>query len=260
MPNSHFLYPKLPAGYRLLRLETVDSTNAEARRRADAGEPGPLWVWSLRQSAGRGRNGRSWQSQPGNLFASLLIGLNCSLAMASQLALLAGVAAYDAIAKLLPETAGTDLVLKWPNDVLIKGDKVAGMLLESASEKTPDRCKVVIGTGINLVNHPDGLPQPATNLAAHGATVTAHAALESLADLTDAWLTRWGEGMSFPTVRRAWLDRAGPMGRPLKVLLKDQEEAEGTFAGLDSGGALRLLTGDGVERRIAAGDVFFAKP
>jgi BirA family biotin operon repressor/biotin-[acetyl-CoA-carboxylase] ligase len=150
MPVPNSLSPKLPAGYRLLRLETVDSTNAEARRRAEAGEPGPLWVWSTRQSAGRGRNGRSWQSQPGNLFASLLLGLNCTLATASQLALLAGVAAYDAIAKLLPDAGGSDLLLKWPNDVLIKGDKAAGMLLESATEKTPNRCKVVIGTGINL--------------------------------------------------------------------------------------------------------------
>jgi BirA family biotin operon repressor/biotin-[acetyl-CoA-carboxylase] ligase len=260
MPAPNSLSPKLPAGYRLLRLEAVDSTNAEARRRGEAGEPGPLWVWSLRQSAGRGRDGRAWQSQPGNLFASLLLGLNCSLATASQLALLTGVAAFDAIAKLLPDGAGNDLLLKWPNDVLIKGDKVAGILLESATGKAPNHCKVVIGTGINLTSHPVDLPQPATNLAAHGATPTVQTALETLAAVTDVWLARWGEGVSFPAVRRAWLDRAGPTGRPLTVHLKGKEEAEGTFAGLDSGGALRLLTGDGVERRIAAGDVFFAKP
>lgn len=257
MPAFSSTSPKLPAGYRLVRLETVDSTNAEARRRADHGEPGPLWIWSLRQSAGRGRNGRNWASQPGNLFASLLVGLNCPLATASQLALLAGVATYDTIAKLLPDTS--ELLLKWPNDVLIKGDKAAGMLLESATEKAPGRCKVVIGTGINLAHHPDDLPQAATNLAAHGATVTPQAALETLAGVTDAWLSRWSEGVSFPTVRRAWLDRAGPTGRPLKVRLRD-EEAEGTFAGLDAGGALRLAMSDGGERRIAAGDVFFAKP
>ena len=94
MPPFASSSPKLPAGYRLLRLETIDSTNAEARRRGEAGEPGPLWIWSLRQSAGRGRNGRQWQSQHGNLFASLLIGLNCPLSTAAQLALLAGVVAY----------------------------------------------------------------------------------------------------------------------------------------------------------------------
>lgn len=250
--------PKLPGGYRLLKLETVDSTNAEARRRAEAGEPGPLWIWSARQSAGRGRNGRSWQSQHGNLFASLLIGLSCPLRTAGQLALLAGVAAYDTVATFLPEVARSELLLKWPNDVLLKGCKVAGMLLESASETGPNRCKVVIGTGINLSTHPEGLAQPGTSLAAHGGAVTPAAALETLAAVTDAWLTRWGEGVSFPTVRRAWLDRAGPTGRPLIVRLHDQEEAEGLFAGLDSGGALRLLMSDGAERRVAAGDVFFA--
>ncbi len=159
---------------------------------------------------------------------------------------------------MLPEETRSELLLKWPNDVLIKGDKVAGMLLESATEKSPNRCKVVIGTGINLANFPADLPQPATSLAAHGATIAPAAALETLAAVTDAWLARWGEGVSFQAVRRAWLDRAGPTGRPLRVRLKDQEDAEGVFAGLDSGGALRLLMSDGAERRVAAGDVFFA--
>jgi BirA family biotin operon repressor/biotin-[acetyl-CoA-carboxylase] ligase len=257
MPPFASLSPKVPSGYRLLRLESVDSTNAEARRRAEGGEPGPLWIWSLRQSAGRGRNGRQWQSQHGNLFASLLVGLHCALPTASQLALLAGIAVYDTVGKLIPEEARTDLLLKWPNDVLLKGGKVAGVLLESASEPAPNRCKVVIGTGINIAAFPPDLEQPATSLAAHGGTTTPAAAFQALAAVTDAWLMRWGEGVSFQTVRRAWLDRAGPTGRPLRVRLSG-EEAEGTFGGLDSGGALRLLMSDGAERRISAGDVFFA--
>jgi BirA family transcriptional regulator, biotin operon repressor / biotin---[acetyl-CoA-carboxylase] ligase len=258
MPSFASPSPKVPSGYRLLRLETVDSTNAEARRRAEAGEPGPLWIWSARQSAGRGRNGRQWQSQHGNLFASLLIGLSCPLRTAGQLALLAGVVAYDTAVKLLPEEVCSELLLKWPNDVLFKGSKVAGVLLESASKTAPNRCKVVIGTGLNLSSYPPDLEQPATSLAAHGGVTTPAAAFETLAAVTDAWLTRWGEGVSFQTVRRAWLDRAGPTGRPLRVRLHGEQEAEGTFAGLDSGGALRLLMSDGAERRVAAGDVFFA--
>jgi BirA family biotin operon repressor/biotin-[acetyl-CoA-carboxylase] ligase len=257
MPPLSSPAPKLPSGYRLLRLETVDSTNAEARRRAEAGEPGPLWIWSARQSAGRGRNGRSWQSQLGNLFASLLLGLHCPLRTAGQLALLAGVVAYDTLEELLPEEARSDLLLKWPNDVLVKEGKVAGVLLESTSEAAPSRCKVVIGTGINLATCPEGLEQPATSLAAQGGTATAAKALETLAATTDTWLTRWSEGASFHAVRRAWLDRAGPTGRPLRVRFHG-EETEGTFAGLDSAGALRLLLADGAERRVAAGDVFFA--
>jgi len=248
--------PKLPSGYRLLRMETVDSTNAEARRRAKAGEPGPLWIWSARQSQGRGRGGREWVSQHGNLFATLLVGVNCPIRVAGQLALVAGIVAFDTIAKLIAYEGRSELQLKWPNDVLLAGEKVAGMLLENVGSTVENRSTVVIGTGINLANHPEDLPQPAVSLAAYGMTVTPADALEVLAATTHDWLTRWGEGNSFPSIRRAWLDRAGPAGRALRVKING-EEREGVYAGLDADGALRLLTPDGSEHRIAAGDVFF---
>jgi BirA family biotin operon repressor/biotin-[acetyl-CoA-carboxylase] ligase len=248
--------PKMPAGYRLLRLDTVDSTNAEAKRRADMGEPGPLWIWSARQSKGRGRAGREWVSQFGNLYASLLIRLNCPLGVASQLALVAGIIAYETIAKLAPYEGRSHLLLKWPNDVLLAEEKVAGMLLENVGNPNNRGSVVVIGTGINLANHPENLPQPAISLAAYDLEVTPAQALAVLAQTTQEWLQRWGEGATFPTIRRAWLDRAGPVGRPLVVRVNGAE-TEGAYAGLDSEGALRLRTEDG-ERRITAGDVLFA--
>lgn len=248
--------PKMPAGYRLLRLDTVDSTNAEAKRRADMGEPGPLWIWSARQSKGRGRAGREWTSQFGNLFASLLIRLNCPLQTASQLALVAGVAAYDTVAKLIAYEGRSELLLKWPNDVLLAEEKVAGMLLENVAGAKNSGSVVVIGTGVNLANHPENLPQPAVSLAAYGLSVSPADALQVLAATTQEWLQRWGEGATFPTIRRAWLDRAGPPGRPLVVRLNGVE-TEGTYAGLDADGALRLKTAEG-EQRVTAGDVFFA--
>jgi BirA family biotin operon repressor/biotin-[acetyl-CoA-carboxylase] ligase len=248
--------PKLPSGYRLVRLETVDSTNAEARRRAKAGEPGPLWIWSARQSQGRGRGGREWVSQHGNLFASLLVGINCPIRVAGQLALVAGIIAFDTIAKLIAYEGRSELLLKWPNDILLAGEKVAGMLLENIGSTTENRSVVVIGTGINLANHPDDLPQPAVSLGVYGMTITPAEALEVLAKTTHDWLTRWGEGNSFPSIRRAWLDRAGPTGRPLRAKING-EETEGVYGGLDADGALRLLTPDGSEHRISAGDVFF---
>jgi BirA family biotin operon repressor/biotin-[acetyl-CoA-carboxylase] ligase len=249
--------PKLPQGYRLLKMETVDSTNAEAKRRADAGEPGPLWIWSARQSQGRGRAGREWISHHGNLFASLLIRLNVPLNVAGQLALVAGVAAYDTIAKLISYEGRSELLLKWPNDILLAGEKVAGMLLENVGGATGDKSVVVIGTGINLESYPENVEQPAVSLAAYGMSVPPTAALESLAKHTHDWLSRWGEGFGFPAIRRAWLDRAGPTGRTLTVRLNG-EEIEGAYAGLDTDGALRLKTADG-ERRITAGDVFFTR-
>ncbi len=250
--------PKLPSGHRLLKLETVDSTNAEARRRALAGEPGPLWIWSARQSQGRGRGGREWVSQPGNLFASLLIGLNCPLRVASQLALVAGIVTFDTIAKLIAYEGRSEVLLKWPNDVLLAGEKVAGMLLENVGGANENRSVVVIGTGINLASHPENLPQAAVSLATYGMTVTPADALEALAASTLEWLDRWGEGACFPTIRRAWLDRAGPTGRPLTVRVGSQE-AEGVYGGLDADGALRLLMPGGGEYRVTAGDVFFSR-
>ena len=242
----------------MLKRETVDSTNAEARRRALAGEPGPLWIWSARQSQGRGRGGREWVSQPGNLFASLLIGLNCPLRVASQLALVAGIVAFDTIAKLIAYEGRSEVLLKWPNDVLLAGEKVAGMLLENVGGTNDNRSVVVIGTGINLASHPENLPQPAVSLATYGMTVTPADALEALAASTVEWLGRWGEGACFPTIRRAWLDRAGPTGRPLTVRVGSQE-AEGVYGGLDADGALRLLMPGGGEYRVTAGDVFFSR-
>jgi BirA family biotin operon repressor/biotin-[acetyl-CoA-carboxylase] ligase len=250
--------PKLPSGYRLLRMETVDSTNAEARRRALAGEPGPLWIWSARQSHGRGRGGREWISQYGNLFASLLIRLNCPLRVAGQLALLAGIISFDTIAKLIAYEGRSEILLKWPNDILLAGEKMAGMLLENVGGANESRSIVVIGTGINLASHPENLPQPAVSLATYGMTVTPAKALETLAATTHEWLGCWGEGSCFPTIRRAWLDRAGPTGRPLTVRVGSQE-VEGVYGGLDADGALRLLMPDGGEYRVTAGDVFFRR-
>jgi BirA family biotin operon repressor/biotin-[acetyl-CoA-carboxylase] ligase len=249
--------PKMPHGYRLIRLETVDSTNAEAKRRAAAGEPGPLWIWSTRQSQGYGRAGREWISQNGNLFASLLIRLNCSLPVAAQLALVAGIAAYDTVSKLVSYEGRSEILLKWPNDVLLANEKVAGMLLENVGSQAENRSVVIIGTGINLASYPEGLPQPAVSLAAYGMSVAPADALETLARYTNEWLARWGEGYGLPSIRRAWLDRAGPIGRALTVRLNG-EEIEGNYAGLDSDGALRLKTADG-ERRVMAGDVFFSR-
>lgn len=246
----------MPSGYRLLRLDTIDSTNAEAKRRAGMGEPGPLWIWSARQSKGRGRAGREWTSQVGNLFASLLIRLNCPIQAASQLGLVAGIIAYETLAKLIAYEGRSELLLKWPNDVLLAEEKIAGTLLENVGTPNKPGTVVVIGTGINLANHPENLPLPAISLDAYGLTVTPAQALQVLAATTHEWLQRWAEGATFPTIRRAWLDRAGPMGRPLLVRI-NEEEIQGEYAGLDSEGALRLRTADG-EQRVTAGDVFFA--
>src|SRR3989304_5355280 len=193
---------------------------AGGRGRARAAEPGPLAVWSPGQSQAGSRGGREWVSHHGNLFASLLIGVNCPIRGAAQLALVAGIIAYDTIAKLIAYEGRSELLLKWPNDILLSGEKLAGMLLENVGSTMENRSVVGIGTGINLASHPEDLPQPAVSLAAYGMTVTPADALEVLAATTHEWMTRWGEGSCFPSIRRAWLDRAGPTGRALRGEIK----------------------------------------
>ena len=247
----------LPAPHRLIHLAEADSTNAEAMRRALAGERGPLWVLADRQTAGRGRSGRSWASAPGNLFASLLIETGCPPAKAGQLSLAAGVAVVDAIGKAGSPVSG--LRLKWPNDILIGPAKAGGILVESSARGPGQGLQAVIGVGLNLASAPPGLQESATYLAAHGLTLSPHETLCFLAGTMDAWLETWNEGEGFASVRSGWLARAGAIGERLTVHAVDGP-VEGCFAGLDDDGALVVVGDDGAERRYTYGDVTIEHP
>ena len=248
---------ELPAGYALSHLTETDSTNAEAMRTALKGERGPLWILADRQTAGRGRDGRAWTSLAGNLHASLLFSPSCSVQHAAGLALVAGVAAIDAIRAAKTGTSPPALRLKWPNDILIGSAKVGGILIESTTHGSRDRLTVVIGVGINLATAPPDLAGFATSLAAHGLALSAGEALSLLAEAMDTWLKVWDEGAGFDRVRAAWLERAGPLGEPLSVH-GAAGPIEGRFAGLDPDGALLITGSDGHERRIRFGDVTLA--
>ncbi len=244
----------LPAPYRLLHLAEADSTNAEAMRRALAGERGPLWVLADRQTSGRGRSGRAWVSSQGNLFASLLIEMASPVTRAGQLSLVAGVAAIDAIRSMGPLGTGAGLRLKWPNDVLIGRAKAGGILVESSTRGAGEGRVAVIGVGLNLAAAPPGLEPGATFLAAHGLTLSPREALCFLAGTMDNWLKTWNEGEGFAAIRSGWLERAGPIGEPLTVQ-SVEGPVRGRFAGLDDEGALLVAGADGAERHFTYGDV-----
>lgn len=247
----------VPQPLRSIVLDRVGSTNAEAFARAGAGEAGPLWIMARRQTAGRGRSGRPWASEPGNLHASLLVGLACTPAAAPQLSLLAGVAVVDAIRK----AAGGDVAglrLKWPNDVLVGQAKCAGILAESLSGAAA-QVTAVIGVGVNLAWHPADLGRAATHLAAHGVALEPEAMLGLLAEAMQHWLGAWNGGAGLDRVRAAWLERAGPAGEACAVDTGNERIA-GTFLGLDASGALRLRDGQGRERTLTFGDVTLAAP
>jgi BirA family biotin operon repressor/biotin-[acetyl-CoA-carboxylase] ligase len=242
------------APFRLDRLAEVDSTNAEAMRRAVAGERGPLWIIADRQTAGRGRAGRSWASEPGNLQASLLTAVETPVSSASQLALVAGIAVFDAIATAVG-AAPPGLRLKWPNDVLIDGRKAGGILIESTT--TPAGLIAVVGIGINIASAPDLPDRPATRLADHGFAGDPLALLARIADATTVWLAIWDRGTGFEVIREAWLNRAHPIGERMSINT-GSERIAGAFLGLDAEGAL-LLDGPGGARRFTFGDVSLAR-
>lgn len=252
----------MPPAIRSVILEEAGSTNSEAFKRALAGEPGPLWVMARRQTQGRGRSGRQWTSEPGNLYASLLQRLACPQKVVHQLSLLAGVAAVAAIAAAAGGSV-RGLRLKWPNDVLIGEAKCAGILPESqmwaGSPAAGSEVIVVIGIGINLTSHPEGLGRAVTHLAAHGVKLAPEAMLAHLAAAMERWLGVWACGAGFAQVRTAWLGCAGAVGESITVDT-GRERIAGAFLGLDDGGALMMRDAHGQSRRLTFGDVTLAQP
>jgi len=244
-------------GVRLLALESVDSTNDDARRLIEAGERGPLWIVAARQTRGHGRLGREWISPAGNLHASFILSNFGESAVAPQLGFVAAVAALRA---LRAATGDADrFAVKWPNDLLLDGAKLGGILLENVGVPTGDarapRASVaIIGIGVNCAEAPRGLPFEACALTSIGpgappaATLFTHFS-DALVETLDLW--RRGEG--FARVREAWLADAAYVGSHIKVELP-RETVEGRFETIDATGRLVLATRDGA-RVVEAGDV-----
>ncbi|HWT31889.1 MAG TPA: biotin--[acetyl-CoA-carboxylase] ligase [Propylenella sp.] len=254
------------SGYRLAAYTTIGSTSTEAMVRARAGDPGRLWVASKAQTAGHGRRGSAWQTASGNLAASLLLIVPAEQARSATLGFAAGLALDQAIRVAAPKVAlrlavdGVDgeearLRLKWPNDVLVDGAKVAGILLEAVTMRGGVTA-VVIGIGVNVLHAPEDLPYPATSLAACGADVTAEQLFTALAEAWVAQAELWDEGRGFFAVRRRWLERAAGLGAPIAVRL-GEAVVRGTFETIDEEGMLVVRTPEGAARKIASGEVHF---
>jgi len=232
---------RLPPGWRLAAFDEIGSTNDEAKRLAAGGVAEGQVVWAKRQSAGRGREDRSWDSADGNLFCSILLRPGGPV---PELSFAAGIAAAEAL-------FDGGVSLKWPNDVLLNGRKVAGILLEGSADW------MVIGIGINLVSHPEGTPFPATSLQAETGRIEQPAAiLENLCMRLASWYRLW-KGNGFAPVREAWLGYAHPPGTEL-IARTPTSTTKGRFKDLDEDGTLILETPDGRLHRVAAGDVYFA--
>jgi BirA family biotin operon repressor/biotin-[acetyl-CoA-carboxylase] ligase len=239
-----------PQGYGLRRYEEIDSTNEEARRLIAAGETGPIWLTASRQTAGRGRRGRAWETAGGNLAATLLLRPAGPQAQWAELSFAAAIAAADMAAALAP---GARIALKWPNDVLADSKKLAGILLETGNGPKP---ALAIGIGVNLAHHPEGTEFPATSLAALGSKPpSAEDALGLLATGFARWYEVW-RADGFAPVRDAWLARAAGLGTRIRARLAT-EERSGMFEGIDDRGALLLNEGLGRTSVLPAADIFF---
>ncbi|MCQ0990026.1 biotin--[acetyl-CoA-carboxylase] ligase [Jiella marina] len=257
----------IAAGYRLETFDAIGSTNAEALGRASSGDTGRLWLVTGHQTGGRGRRGRPWDGQPGNLAATLLLKPDVPLSAAASLGFVAALALGDALEALLPQNSvaigpdggdvakGGRFALKWPNDVLADGAKLSGILLET-SAAGPNDFAVAIGIGVNVAEHPVGTPYPATSLRALG---TACDAGDLFFALSDAWMDNiglWDSGRGLAAIRDRWLERAAGIGGEVAVDLGGRI-VRGVFETIDAECQLVIREPNGQATRIAAGDVHF---
>src|SRR6202171_5829817 len=250
------------AGYRLTACDSTGWTNTEALVHARVGEPGPMWFVTSEQTAGRGRRHRSWIAPRGNLASSVLEVMDVSLGVAATLGFAAGLAIETALQKVSVEaslrSAGSEdmkFSLKWPNDVLAGRQKLVGIGLE-AEAVADNRLAVVVGIGTNVVAAPEGMPTPATSLAALGVNIGAE---ELFAVLSDCWVEFrgiWDQGRGFGEIRRLWLERAAGLGRRVAIHTGGAI-VEGIFDTVDEQGCMIVRTPDGKRVPISAGDVYF---
>lgn len=236
-----------------LKFESIDSTNAQARRLAQEGEGGPLWIVAQEQTAGRGRRGRDWVSEPGNLFATHLLTLPVEVAAATHVSFVTALALHDTCAGLLPSTA--NLSLKWPNDVLLEEKKLAGILLETVPCKTPGSIALAVGCGVNLQHAPDQSLYPATWLNAHNSNqISPDQFMDHLAQAFNNRIIQWKNGQGFDLISKAWQKRASHIGETISLIGADKS-VTGKFHSLAEDGALVLELSDGTKKHFHAGDV-----
>lgn len=235
------------SGARVEIFDTLDSTSLEAKRRAASGETGPLWIIALEQTSGYGRRGAAWVQEHGDVAATFLFRPDAPAADLPQLSFVAALAVADAIGRL----ACAPLTLKWPNDILANGGKLAGILLELVGPEPP---LIALGIGVNVVSAPSKLDYPTARLLdlVEGAPPHPRAFVQAIDEAFEVRRRKW-EKEGFADVRREWLERAERRGRSVKVKLPG-ETLEGVFEDLDSTGALVLDLG-GERRTIAAGSI-----
>ncbi|TNE65917.1 MAG: biotin--[acetyl-CoA-carboxylase] ligase [Alphaproteobacteria bacterium] len=243
----------MPAGVGARFFVACDSTNRVASAAAVAGLAGPCWFIAGRQEAGRGRRGRAWTSDEGNLYASLMFRPKLAPSDLAALPFICALAVRDTFIAL---GAPAEMVqCKWPNDVLIGGKKASGILIESSARSSNLVDFIVIGIGMNLMHFPADALFPATSLfAAAGQAPTVREAAALLAGRLYARLTEW-DVADFGTIARDWTNAAWGLGKPVTLRTNDAE-FKGTPLALEADGGLLVALDGGGQKRLYAGDIF----
>jgi BirA family transcriptional regulator, biotin operon repressor / biotin---[acetyl-CoA-carboxylase] ligase len=238
----------IEAGDRLFVFDSIDSTMDEARRQSAVPGQERRWIVARTQHAGRGRQGKLWTTEAGNLAMTLLLPAPCALQHQPKLGFVAGVALAQAARQCLGDKAA--IALKWPNDLLLSNAKVSGLLLEGLG----NGASIGIGIGVNVVSHPVETPYPATHLRTVSQTVTAERLFAALSLSLVDQLQAFGDGAGFPLIRSCWLAWSAHLGKQI-VVRSPQGAIAGRFQDIDAEGRLMLDTHEGL-LRIDAGDVF----
>jgi BirA family transcriptional regulator, biotin operon repressor / biotin---[acetyl-CoA-carboxylase] ligase len=247
----------LPQGFRHQSYDSLPSTSAKAFELARAGESKGLWVTATKQTEGRGRRGRAWSTESGNLAASLLLIDPSPAPVAATISFVAGIALHQAVVDIAGPAVAERIALKWPNDLLLDRRKVAGILLEG-EKLAGDRFAVVVGIGANCVVHPEIAGAiPATDFAAGGVPVEADALFIRLAQRMAEEIAVWDGGRGFAATRTAWLARCSGLGEAIRVNLPGRV-VDGRFDNIDYAGRLILINAGGAREAFSAGDVFLA--
>ena len=224
--------------------DSIASTNDEAMRLAREGVAHGTVVHADEQTAGRGRLSRRWSSPPGNLYLSIVLRPDVAPARCIEIGFVAALAVADAVDALLPREVHA--TLKWPNDVLVRDGKIAGILLEQVDDA------LILGIGLNVLQAPSGVSHQVSTIVGCGGLATVDGTRAGLLAALAEWYGIWQQD-GFAAIRAAWLARAHPVGSALSVQVEDSF-VSGTFAGIDVDGALLLDTTEG-RARIVAGDV-----
>lgn len=246
--------PIWPQGVEKRVFETLDSTMEEAAR-LQYSVNHPIWILAYHQIAGRGRRGRAWKQPDGNFSATLMYAPEGALVDRALRSFVASLALYDTLSEILgPQAGGLSLSLKWPNDVLLNGGKIAGILLESIEER------LLIGVGVNLIDRPDmdaletDALRPVSLLGETGLRIAPEVFLDSLAAAYAKWEERFVQ-FGFDAIRDEWLKHAERLGQPIRAR-SGAETFHGIFENVDRQGRLVLKT-DETRHFISAADVFF---